>query len=131
MPDASHLVGFFCDTPMVGSGYFGMLQMGLMARCRKAECELLIKAFDMHDPSMPDQVQTLISRSPLLGVVLTEPMCDMHELVKVLLDAGDKPRRHRIDAFDEHADTALASGQHGLVEGERPSRQQQRQHRGE
>ena len=44
--DSSHLVGFFCDTPMVGSGYFGMLQMGVMARCRKAHCELVIKAFD-------------------------------------------------------------------------------------
>jgi LacI family transcriptional regulator len=88
MADASHLVGFFCDTPMVGSGYFGMLQMGVMARCRKAHCELLIKAFDLHDADIPKQVKTLIVRTPLLGVILTEPMCDMHEVVKVLLDAG-------------------------------------------
>jgi LacI family transcriptional regulator len=88
MADASHLVGFFCDTPMVGSGYFGMLQMGVMARCRKAHCELLIKAFDLHDADIPKQVKTLIVRTPLLGVILTEPMCDMHEVVRVLLDAG-------------------------------------------
>jgi len=88
MADASHLVGFFCDTPMVGSGYFGMLQMGVMARCRNAHCELLIKAFDLHDADIPKQVKTLIVRTPLLGVILTEPMCDMHEVVKVLLDAG-------------------------------------------
>jgi LacI family transcriptional regulator len=88
MQDASRLVGFFCDTPMVGSGYFGMLQMGLMARCRKSQCELLIKAFDLQDPDIPQQVRGLLVRSPLLGVVLTEPMCDMHEVVKVLLAAG-------------------------------------------
>jgi len=88
MQDPSHLVGFFCDTPMVGSGYFGMLQMGLMARCRKAHCELLIKAFDLKDADIPEQAQRLIARSPLLGVVLTEPMCDMHELVKVLIASG-------------------------------------------
>ena len=88
MQDASRLVGFFCDTPMVGSGYFGMLQMGLMARCRKAQCELLIKAFDLQDPDIPGQVRKLIARSPLLGVVLTEPMCDMQKLVKVLLAAS-------------------------------------------
>ena len=88
MPDSSHLVGFFCDTPMVGSGYFGMLQMGLMARCRKAQCELLIKAFDYKDTDIIEQVKMLIARSPLLGVVLTEPMCDMQELVKTLLAAN-------------------------------------------
>jgi len=86
--DASHLVAFFCDTPMVGSGYFGMLQMGLMASCRKSQCELLIKAFDFKDSDIPEQVMALIARSPVLGVVLTEPLCDMHDLVKVLLDAN-------------------------------------------
>ena len=86
--DGSHLVGFFCDTPMVGSGYFGMLQMGLMARCRKSQCELLIKAFDLKDTDIPEQVQTLIARSPLLGVVLTEPMCDRQDLLKLLFAAG-------------------------------------------
>jgi LacI family transcriptional regulator len=88
MQDASHLVGFFCDTPMVGSGYFGMVQMGLLAGCRKAHCELLVKAFDFQDANIPEQVQTLIARTPLLGVVLPEPMCDMQELLKVLFAAG-------------------------------------------
>ena len=73
---------------MVGSGYFGMLQMGVMARCRKAHCELVIKAFDLHDADIPEQVQTLLVRSPMLGVVLTEPICDMQPMLKVLLAAG-------------------------------------------
>jgi len=86
--DASHLVGFFCDIPMVGSGYFGMLQMGIMTRCRKARCELLIKAFDLKDPDIPEQVHMLLERTPMLGVILTEPMCDMAELKGLLSRKG-------------------------------------------
>jgi LacI family transcriptional regulator len=88
MRDDSRLVGFFCDSPMVGFGYYGMLHMGLLAACRKAQCELLVKAFDYEDADIPEQVQKLIVRVRLLGVVLTEPMCDMQELLKVLLAAG-------------------------------------------
>ena len=88
MRDGSHLVGFFCDTPMVGFGYYGMLHMGLLAACRKAQCELLVKAFDYQDADIPEQVRKLIARAPLLGVVLTEPMCDRQELLNVLLAAG-------------------------------------------
>jgi LacI family transcriptional regulator len=88
MRDASHLVGFFCDTPMVGFGYYGLLHTGLLAACRKAQCELLVKVFDFHDTDIPEQVLALIARTPLLGVVLPEPMCDMQDLLKVLLAAG-------------------------------------------
>jgi len=86
--DASHLVGFFCDIPMVGSGYFGMLQMGIMTRCRKARCELVIKAFDLKDPDIPEQVHTLLERTPMLGVILTEPMCDMLDVKGLLAREG-------------------------------------------
>jgi LacI family transcriptional regulator len=88
VPNTSHLVGFFCDTPMVGSGYFGMLQIGLLAGCRKGQCELLVRAFDFQETDIPEQVQALIARSPLRGVVLPEPMCDRQDLLKVLLGAG-------------------------------------------
>lgn len=87
-PRTSHLVGFFSDTPLVGSGFFGMLQMGLLAACRKSQCELLIKTFDVHAGDIFEQVQALLQRSPLLGVVLTQPLCDMPELLSVLSAAG-------------------------------------------
>jgi len=86
--DTSHLIGFFCDTPLVGSGYFGMLQMGIMARCRKAHAELLIKAFDVADPDIAHEIQKLNARTPLLGVIMTEPMCNQADMVKMLLAAG-------------------------------------------
>ncbi len=83
----SNLIGFICDTPMVGSGYLAMLQIGLMAGCRKWQCALLIKSFDVQDTDIPEQVKTLIARSPLRGVVLPETMCDMQELLDVLFAA--------------------------------------------
>ncbi|MDE2112014.1 MAG: substrate-binding domain-containing protein [Alphaproteobacteria bacterium] len=86
--DGSHLIGFFCDMPMVGSGYFGMVQMGLLAACRKAGCELVVKAFDLQSTDIPEQIQSLIVRSPLLGVVLPAPLCDMAELLQVLHAVG-------------------------------------------
>ncbi|MDE1987933.1 MAG: substrate-binding domain-containing protein [Alphaproteobacteria bacterium] len=114
MQDASRLVGFFCDTPMVGSGYFGMLQMGLMTRCRKAHCELLIKAFDLHEANITQQAEALIARTPLLGVILTEPMCDMQDLVKALLAAGlpvvrIAPHTQDGDTFDIYLDNYQAA----------------------
>jgi LacI family transcriptional regulator len=84
----SNLIGFFCDTPMVGSGYLAMLQIGLLAGCRKWQTALLIKSFDFQDKDIPEQVQALITRTSLRGVVVPEPMCDMAEVLNVLVAAG-------------------------------------------
>ncbi|GAA0541702.1 LacI family transcriptional regulator [Rhizomicrobium palustre] len=83
-----HLIGFFCDTPMVGSGYLAMLQIGLMAGCRKWDSALLIKSFEFAEKDIPDQVRHVILRNPLDGVVLPEPMCDMEDVLDVLFAAG-------------------------------------------
>lgn len=88
MPPKSLLIGFFCDTPMVGSGYLAMLQIGFMAGCRKWDSALLVKSFDFQDKNIPEQVATLIARAPLAGVVLPEPMCDMQEVLDVLFAAN-------------------------------------------
>ncbi len=90
LPSKAHLIGFFCDTPMVGSGYLGMLQIGFMAGCRKWDCALLVKSFDFQDKDIPEQVAKLIARTPLCGVVLPEPMCDMQTVLDVLF-AADVP----------------------------------------
>lgn len=84
MSTPSHLIGFFCDTPMVGSGYLAMLQIGLMAGCRKYDAALALKSFDFSEKDIPEQVQRLIDRSPLRGVVLPEPLCDMQGVLDVL-----------------------------------------------
>ncbi len=87
MDTPSNLVGFFCDTPMVGSGYLAMLQIGMMAGCRKWDTALLIKAFDFQDNDIPQQIARQVGRTSLRGVVLPEPMCDMRPVLDVLSEA--------------------------------------------
>lgn len=87
MAAKANLIGFFCDIPMIGSGYVGMLQIGMMAGCRKWDCALLIKSFDFQDKDIPEQVRTLIARTPVDGVILPEPMCDMEGVLNALFDA--------------------------------------------
>lgn len=86
----SHLIGFFADTPMIGSGYFSMLQIGLMAGCRKWDCALAVKSFDLQDCDIPERIKTLLKRSPLAGAVIPEPMCDMAPVLEMLF-AHDIP----------------------------------------
>ena len=88
MSDSPRLIGFFCDTPMVGSGYLAMLQIGLVAGCRKWDCALVIKSFEFSDNDIAQQAATLIARSPLRGVVVPEPLCDNPQLLDVLFAAG-------------------------------------------
>lgn len=88
MSNPSQLIGFFCDTPMVGSGYLAMLQIGLMAGCRKWDCALVIKTFEFSDSDIAQQLERLVARSPLRGVVVPEPLCDNPELLEVLIKAG-------------------------------------------
>jgi len=85
--EASHLIGFFCDTPMIGSGYFGMLQIGLIAGCRKWDCSLLVEAFDVTETGTLEQIGRLLARSPLRGVVIPEPMCDRQDVLDLLFAA--------------------------------------------
>ena len=88
MPSPPNLIGFLCDTPMVGSGYLAMLQIGLLAGCRKWDTALLIKSFDYHDKDITEQIEKLISQTPMRGVVLPEPMCDMEVILGPLQRAG-------------------------------------------
>lgn len=111
---ASRLIGFFCDTPMLGSGFFSMLEMGMLTACRKDRYELLTKSFDTHAMDIPDQVRSLLERSPLLGVVLTQPMCDMQDMLDILSAAGlpvvrIAPHHEALTTFDISIDNFRAA----------------------
>ncbi len=84
----SNLIGFLCDTPMVGSGYFGMLQIGLMAGCHKWETALVVKSFDLSDPHLGDRVRTLLAHTPLRGVILPEPICEIPAVLEAVIEDG-------------------------------------------
>jgi LacI family transcriptional regulator len=88
MATTSNLIGFLCDTPMVGSGYFGMLQIGLMAGCHKWETALVVKSFDLTDPGLGDRVRALVERTPLRGVILPEPICEIGAVLEAVTAGG-------------------------------------------
>lgn len=88
MAKTSNLIGFLCDTPMVGSGYFGMLQIGLMAGCHKWETALVVKSFDITDPALGGRVRALIERTPLRGIILPEPICEIPAVVEAVVATG-------------------------------------------
>jgi LacI family transcriptional regulator len=84
---SSNLIGFLCDTPMVGSGYFGMLHIGLMAGCVKTDTALVVKSFDLADPALGDKVRAHLARTALRGVILPEPICEIPAVLEALADA--------------------------------------------
>lgn len=84
---SSNLIGFLCDTPMVGSGYFGMLHIGMMAGCVKTGTALVVKSFDLADASLGDKVRAHIASTPLRGVILPEPICEIPAVLQAITDA--------------------------------------------
>lgn len=73
---------------MVGSGYLGMLLVGIMAGCRKWECSLAIRSFDLSSNSIPEEIRQLQNATPLRGAIIPEPMCDRTDIIETLLDVG-------------------------------------------
>lgn len=83
-----NLIGFLCDTPMVGSGYFGILQIGLMAGCRKWDTAIVVKSYDLSDPEIGDRIRSLIARTPLRGIILPEPICEIPAVLEAVAESG-------------------------------------------
>jgi len=73
---------------MVGSGYLAMLQTGMLAACRKWNCTLAIKSFELQDPDIAARVEAFVSSLPLRGVILPDPLCNMPELLQLISAAG-------------------------------------------
>jgi len=84
----SNLIGFLCDTPMVGSGYFGMLQIGLMAGCHKWDVVLVVRSFDLSAPDLGNRIRALLARTPMRGVILPEPICEKGAALQAVTEAG-------------------------------------------
>lgn len=84
----SNLIGFFCDTPMVGSSYFSLLQIGLMAGCQKWNSVLAVRSFDLTSKDLAARVRAVLDRTSLRGVILPEPTCEIAAVLDTVLDSG-------------------------------------------
>lgn len=85
---ASNLIGCLCDTQMIGTGFFGMLQIGLMAGCQKWDMALAVRSFDLADPNLGNRVRSLLAHTRLRGVILPEPACETPAMLEAVMESG-------------------------------------------
>jgi LacI family transcriptional regulator len=84
----SYLLGLLTDDP--GSGYAADVQLGALKRCRERSYHLLVEPIDRSDPHWARELGGTLTTLRLDGVMLTPPLCDDADVLKVL-EAADLP----------------------------------------
>lgn len=79
---SSFTVGLVYDNP--NAYYVIDMQNGVLSRCRKEGYELVIHPCSYHDDCMVDDFQTMIKRSRLAGLVLTPPLSEQSDIIRML-----------------------------------------------
>ena len=81
----SFLIGLFCDKP---GDYLSDFQAGAVARCRESDFHLMVEPWDVHNPDIQRQVDTLLGQLRLEGVILLPPLSDNETILNKLRDAA-------------------------------------------
>src|SRR5580704_16252692 len=63
----SFLIGLFCDRP---GDYLSEFQAGAVERCREASLHLMVEPWDIKNPNIEKQIDTLLGQLRLEGVIL-------------------------------------------------------------
>ncbi len=84
----SYLIGLLYDDPAIhenpGSSYIVDVQQGVLRTCRSRTYDLLIHPCDYRSTSLHDDILALIDHSKLDGLILTPPLSDMGETIRVI-----------------------------------------------
>ncbi len=78
----SYLIALLYDIP--SPGYVANIQKGATDACREKGYHLVVEPLDFDDPTILENVEGLIRRLPVDGVILTPPLCDNGEIVSIL-----------------------------------------------
>jgi LacI family transcriptional regulator len=78
----SFVIGMLYDNPSVN--YINNVQNGALAACRHRNCRLAAEKVDLTARDLRAQVANFISISKPHGMVLTPPVCDNEDILKVL-----------------------------------------------
>lgn len=112
----SFLIGYFFGDP--GGDYTHRVEVSLLNRCRQAGYHLLVEQIDAAADDVADRTSALVSQLRLDGVILTAPITDQHDVLRVLDQAGvpyvriapdidsDRSPQVRIDDFRASHDLA-------------------------
>src|ERR1700733_1202837 len=83
----SFLIGLFCERP---GDYLSEFQAGAVARCRESSMHLMVEPWDVANPDIDKQIDTLLGQLRLEGAILLPPLSD-HPLVLNKLQEASIP----------------------------------------
>lgn len=82
----SFVIGMLYDNPSVN--YINNVQNGALAACRRRNCRLSVEKVDLMARNLRASVANFISVSKPDGMVLTPPVCDNEDILKLLGASG-------------------------------------------
>lgn len=82
----SFLIGLLYYDP--SAAFVGGVQKGAAVRCREAGCHLVVESIENDAPDIEDQVDRMVSALRPDGMILTPPLCDNPQVLKVLAQRG-------------------------------------------
>jgi len=78
----SFLVALLYDNP--NANYITDVQQGILQECRKRNYDLLIHPCNYRDEGLQDELEALVGKSRVDGVILTPPLSDMSGVIETL-----------------------------------------------
>ncbi len=81
----SFLIGLFCER---SGDYLSEFQAGAVARCRESSLHLMVEPWDLEDPMIDKQIDTLLGQLRLEGVILVPPLSDHRVVLNKLQEAS-------------------------------------------
>ncbi len=78
----SYMIALLYDIP--SPGYLSAIQKGAVEACQEHGYHLVVQPLDGSASHLSDEVEGLLRRLPVDGVILTSPLCDSGEIVSLL-----------------------------------------------
>jgi len=82
----SYLIGLLYDNP--SPAYLAEAQAGILEACEASHYSLALQPCHREDPGMPGAVAAALAQTRFDGVVITPPVCNVAELMKVVEESG-------------------------------------------
>lgn len=82
----SYLLALLYDNP--SADYIARIQQGATDACREKGYHLMVEPLDLSEGDLTADLELLLERLPVDGVILTPPLCDSRRILSVLTKAG-------------------------------------------
>lgn len=82
----SYLLALLYDNP--SADYIARITQGATDACREKGYHLMVEPLDLAEGDLTTDIELLLERLPVDGVILTPPLCDSRRILSVLTKAG-------------------------------------------